>query len=178
MKRTEDFEKYYNDILNAEYSVKNWGCRIENGYEDLWAVGFSADGQYVLTYTDYFREIWSVDNGEMIVYEELKDDTCYDEYLNFYDFTTQGFGPCEGERIHLSTKFGGGLLNISEDGYNLLAVNLVWPYQEILLFKDSYDYYCDKVCPINSTLIGYGFNSTGNAFVIAARDQLSVYVRL
>lgn len=107
--------------------------------------------------------------GEKRYVEELYDE---DDLIAYTD-------GIESERIHIAGEGGGGLRRCSKEGNILERISPLWP-RERVVFMPNYCLW--QRSPENCRIVfddfevrAYGFNKTGNVFVIAASSDLIIY---
>lgn len=110
--------------------------------------------------------------GEKRYVEEL-----YDEHdLLAY---TDGI---ESEAVHIAGEGGGGLRRYSVDGNSLEQIAPIWPREQIVFMPNYCSWrYSPKECWLVSDdfeIKAYGFNKTGNLFVIATSSDLTIYSKI
>jgi hypothetical protein len=111
------------------------------------------------------------------------------DYKEFYEDETsleaQGIGILSDRTIRMSGLFGGGLLRITQDGWQVECVTLRWPEQMlILLSPDSHLYGSitggsDTITKLfeDSCIRAYGFSYTGKSLIIATTSDVTVFAR-
>lgn len=88
----------------------------------------------------------------------------------------------ESEVVRIAGDGGGGLKHYSKDGNILEQISPMWPREQIVFMPN----YCSwrhspKECWIVSNdfeIKAYGFNKTGNFFVIATSSDLTIYKKI
>ena len=83
------------------------------------------------------------------------------------------------ESIHIAGEGGGGLRRISKHGDILEKISPLWPREQIVFMPEySSCWISPEKCSIvfdDFEIKAYGFNKTGNIFVVAVSSDLSIY---
>jgi len=142
----------------------------------LWQVGFAEDSDLLIVLTHSGRGIFDCLTGERVA----RDYTEGYEFFNQVKLTVQGFGPLEGQLIHTSGLYGGGLLRLTEDYWQVeddaknSRIYLRPP-------SNSEDHFTEAA-PIGDysvvELRAYGFSETGRSLVIATSADLTIFSRV
>ncbi|MEU0448897.1 hypothetical protein [Streptomyces tendae] len=120
--------------------------------------------------------------GEKIARDRDPEDSTPDEAA---DLSCPGLGPIVGGRVHIAGLFGGGLHNLTEDGWKLEVVAPAWPNQRVLLSRDEglphsgphgerwwHIFHSDY-----STFRAAGFSPSGHTIAVSTSSDLSLWTR-
>ena len=145
----------------------------------LRSVGFDRESENLLVVSSQGRGVIDCLTGEKVArdYEEF--------YENEPKLEAQGIGILSNRTIRMSGLFGGGLPNITEDGWQLECVTLKWPEQMLILLPPSSHLYgsvtghSDTMTKIfeDSCIRAYGFSYTGWSLIIATTSDVTVFGR-
>ena len=150
---------------------------IPNGWEKrtlavggLTYIGFSEkQPEYLACISSQGQSLIDCLTGEKQYVEELVDDDNLTAYLN----------GIESEEVHIAGEEGGGLRHFSKEGNLLEQIAPIWPSKQIIFMPN----YCSwwrspKDCLIvfdDYEIKTYGFNKSGNIFVIATSSDLTIF---
>src|SRR5262249_27197934 len=81
----------------------------------LLQAGFAEDSDFLIILTHSGRGIFNCLTGEKVA----RDHTGGYEFFNQVKLTVQGFGPLEGQIISTSGLYGGGMLRVTEDYWEI-----------------------------------------------------------
>ena len=176
------------DLIEREYREKSNRKRIfkileqipegiPNGWEKrtlavggLTYIGFSEkQPEYLACISSQGQSLIDCLTGEKQYVEELVDDDNLTAYLN----------GIESEEVHIAGEEGGGLRHFSKEGNLLEQITPIWPSKQIIFMPN----YCSwwrspKDCLIvfdDYEIKTYGFNKSGNIFVIATSSDLTIF---
>jgi hypothetical protein len=145
----------------------------------LRAVGFDQCSDLLLIVSSQGRGVVNGLTGETIA----RDRGEYEE--EEVRLEAMGIGVLGDRIIRIAGLCGGGLPLGTEDGWRLASVTLNRPEQSIMLISPGSDLYggvfgypdeMTKVA-LDSSVVAYGFSSTGRSFVIATTSGIDVFGR-
>src|SRR5215813_7675697 len=131
----------------------------------LLQAGFAEDSDFLIILTHSGRGIFNCLTGEKVA----RDHTGGYEFFNQVKLTVQGFGPLEGQIISTSGLYGGGMLRVTEDYWQVEndAQNSRIYLKPPTNTEDRFP----EAIPIGDyravELRAYGFSETGRSLVIA-----------
>jgi hypothetical protein len=165
--------------LNIHEVPEPWKLVATFAVGGLRSVGFDQESENLLVVSSQGRGVIDCLTGEKVArdYEEF--------YENETILEAQGIGILSDRTIRMSGLFGGGLPNITEDGWQLECVTLKWPEQMLILLPPSSNLYGsvtghpDTMTKIfeDSCIRAYGFSYTGRSLIVATTSDVTVIVR-
>ncbi|MGL5833021.1 MAG: hypothetical protein ACRC1Z_07280 [Waterburya sp.] len=145
----------------------------------LRSVGFDRESDNLMIVSLQGRGVIDCLTGEKVArdYEEF--------YENEKSLEAQGIGILSDHIIRMSGLFGGGLPNMTEDGWQIECVTLKWPEQMLILLPPSSNLYGsvtghpDTMTKIfeDSSIRAYGFSYTGRSLIIATTSDVTIFTR-
>ena len=148
-----------------------WECRTL-AVGGLIYVGFSEiHPEYLACISSQGQSVIDCVTGKKRYVEELVND---DDMIAYLD-------GIESEEVHIAGKEGGGLRHFSKEGNLLEQIAPIWPSEQII-FMPNYCSWWDspKDCFIvfdGYEIKAYGFNKSGNVFVIATSSELMIFTK-
>lgn len=151
----------------------------------LLGVGFAthpdSGGDLLLVASHQGRGLLDAATGERLARDR---DPRYDD-LAGHDLSCPGIGALTGARIRLAGLFGGGLHQVTTDGWTLHVVTPDWPAERVVLAQPGHDPYrqpdrggwqvihTETACELRAV----GFSPTGTTIVIASSCDITMFTR-
>lgn len=166
-------------INNIPYDLhlSHWQLIGKYAVGGLLEVGFSKKQEMLLVISSQGRGVFNCITGEKIFRDYESD------YQNKYEkeLSCQGVGPLFDEIITVAGINGGGLPNTNFEGDSLEIIAPNWPIYD-MVFCPSYASLYDEKNNHNCRIIAsdysfraYGFSWSGNSFIYATSDGLTLY---
>ncbi len=136
----------------------------------LRSIGFAEASDRLLVTSSDGRGIFDCLSGEKIARDYDDSVPTYEDELRLL---APGFGPLEGQTIHMAGLHGGGLPVLTRDGWSLRLVHLDWSICLLILDPPTRNFPRLPnrseflVMATNEDIRTCGFSYTGNSFVIA-----------
>lgn len=149
----------------------------------LAAVGFTCDSDFLLALSSGGgRSLYDACSGERVARDH---DADLAEWLSADKVTATGIGVAEGDRIHVAGLWGGGLSEMTSDGWSCAVVAPDWPVEQVVLQPPGADVIieqfassCIQVADSAATeLRASGFSSDGQTFVVATSAEVTLWTR-
>jgi len=145
----------------------------------LRSIGFDRDSEMLLIVSSMGRGVIDCCDCAKVARDEAE------YYAGETYLEAEGIGQLEGKTIRMAGLTGGGLPNVTQDGWMLEIVTLDWPEHDVLLaepYTTIYDSLYGKPSRFKkiareSELRAYGFSYTGKSLVIATSSEIVVYGR-
>ncbi|MDY6785949.1 MAG: hypothetical protein SW833_25955 [Cyanobacteriota bacterium] len=141
-------------------------------------VGFAENSDLLLVVSLSGRGLFDCTSGEKIARDRDDDD------LAWYDWdklSASGIGSLEGRKIRLAGLYGGGLITITRDGWQLDLIAPTWPDYRVILCPPHADIYDDLAACVqveqDCEIRAFGFSETGRSFIVALNHSLYIYAR-
>lgn len=145
-------------------------------------VGYANDSDLLLVISHQGRSVIDCLTGNKLArdYEEDFED------LDEIKLIAPGIGPIEKQNIRISGLSGGGLPNITDDGWHIETIALPWPKYFVFLSHLSQHNARETHWLEAATKVGdseaceihaCGFSETGKTFVIARSCDLDIFSR-
>lgn len=104
------------------------------------------------------------------------------EYENYDEIDLIAYSEILKETVSIAGEGGGGLRHFSIDGNTLEKISPLWPREQIIFMPEySSCWITPEKCSIvfdDFEIKAYGFNKTGNIFIVAVSSDLTIYKKI
>ena len=169
--------------IESQNPPNSWKKVATVGIGGLTDVGYADNSDLLLVVSTQGRGVFDCITGKRLarIRENELDE---DEWYYWRKLKALGIGPLEGQMISIAGLFGGGLLQATEDNWELEAIQTHWPDTSVVLIQPHQTFFWEEpsgwtkifeeqVCEFRT----YGFSETGCSFVIATSCQLHIFSR-
>jgi hypothetical protein len=153
-----------------------WNRRVPVGIGGLTCVGFGAAGgrEFLLVISHDGRGVFALDGTRVARDASARSDDWHDPY----GLTALGIGPLDGGTVALAGLRGGGLPQMTSDGWTVERIPVDWPDERIILRPPFPD---DEMIQIHHETLfevrAAGFSPSGAALVIASSGEFTLLTR-
>lgn len=163
--------------METQPPLAPWKQVSASAVRSLEMVGYAEKSDLLLVVSSSGRGLFDCITGERVARDDNDDPSWYDPAK----LSALGIGSLDGEIIRLAGLYGGGLITVTEDIWQLRSIAPTWPDFRVILcppFASILDNLAVCVQVERAYEIrAFGFSETGRSFIVALNHTLYIYAR-